>query len=155
MAINKPSTGLRRSSHLVLVVLLLFATSCDKYTRFPQWSWSDIDCSTSKRWRVQTPEEAYLVRRFTTTDSTVVIEEFSDEHQSYRLDYRTDTLNAPAYGVRKDFALPITLSFNQVTSIERVDKNYMPVFLVVVGVVAVAAIFAWLIYGTNWGYEVE
>ena len=144
---------LRRSSHLVLVVLLLFATSCDKYTRFPQWSWSDIDCSTSKRWRVQTPEEAYLVRRFTTTDSTVVIEAFSDEHQSYRLDYRTDTLNASAYGVRKDFALPITLSFNQVTSIERVDKDYKMAGFVVLGVFAVVAILAWVLYGTNTTYK--
>ena len=152
---NKTTTGLRRPLHLVLVVLLMFATSCAKYTRYPQWTWSDLDCSVSERWKVQTREKAYLVHRFTTTDSTVVIEEFSEHYQSYTLAHSSVTPNQPGSDVGGNSVTPITLSFDQVTSIERIDKDYRTVGLVGLGVLAIVAILTLAYYAVSGSYEMK
>lgn len=148
-------TGQRRFSCLVVGVLLMFATSCAKYTRYPQWTWPDLDCSVSERWKVQTPETAYLVQRFRTTDSTVVIEEFSEKYQSYKLAGGDGSPNEPGSDVREDLALPVTLSFDHVTSIERIDTDYRTAGLVAVGVIGLVAILALVVYRAPTSYEMK
>jgi len=155
MAESKRTTRLRHSSPVVLVVFLFFATSCDKYTRYPQWTWSDLDCSASERWKVQTSEEAYLVHRFTTTDSTVVIEKFSEHYQDYKSVYTAGAVNQPGSDVSEDYAAPITLSFDHVTSIERIEKDYRTPGLVALGVIAVVAILALVVYEASGRMEMK
>jgi len=149
---NKPTTGLRRPLHLVLVVLLMFATSCAKYTRYPQWTWADLDCSVSERWKVQTREKVYLAHRFTITDSTIVIEEFSEHYQGYSLAQSSGTSNQPGSEGTEDFVAPVILSFDHVTSIERIDKDYKTAGLVALGVLAVAAILTLAYYAVAGSY---
>jgi hypothetical protein len=140
VAKNRRITRGRRSSHLVLVVLLLFATSCEKYTRYPPGTWSNFDSSASERWRIKTTEEVYLVRRFATTDSTVVIEELSQDDERYNLAYRDATLDTPHHGDVPALELPIAMSLAEVTSIERIGHDRVKEGFLVVGLTAVAVV---------------
>ena len=155
MVQDRQNTRGRRCWHLVFAALLLFAVSCEKYTRYPPGNWSSLDYSASQRWRVKTCDEVYLARRVTTTDSTVVIEELSKNDERCKVAGRDDTSGPLDHDVGPAVVMPIALTFEEVTSIEKIDHDRVREAVLVVGLTAVAVVAAlafdsWVFSHADW-----
>ncbi len=107
--------------------------SCSRYERVPKTAYRQLDPSDAEKWKVETEDgTVYAVRRFSVTDSTLVIEEFACSMDSATREYTRVT------------RVPYALDLDEVRSVEKwVEGNKPAQFsvaglaIVVVGVVLI------------------
>jgi hypothetical protein len=132
--VHRATRYLKRALSILLVALT--ATGCSKAVEIPR---ADIDNPkyhepASYRIRMKGWEE-YLVKRFTVTDSTIVIEELMPSDERYRF---------------KRSSLPIEVPRDDVTSIAEIQAQEKTTFAVVaVTAIAIATLISWAITGIS------
>jgi hypothetical protein len=127
-----------KSAPSILLIALL-ATGCSKAVEIPR---TEIDDPAyrepgSYRIRVQGREE-YLVRRFSISDSTIVVEELLPSDERFRTE-------------RED--LPTSIPLVQVESISRMETNGLLTAVVLTPIVIVGALMVWFILDQGGGME--
>jgi len=103
---------MRRRCYWVAAVILIasMTAACTKAVVIPRADWADYEKRIEGSYRIRlTSREDYLVRRFSTTDSTVVIEEMLPGDERYRT-RRTE--------------LPIAIPLSEVESIAETRTNW-------------------------------
>jgi len=103
--------------------------SCSHYERVPRKSYRQLDASDAERWKVETEGgTVYAVRRFSVTDSTLVIEVFACNVDSVRTVYPMVT------------RIPYALDLDEVRSVEKWAEGNKSAPLIVIGVAVVVAV---------------
>ena len=97
----------------LLTILLASTTSCMEYTRLPRSDWNAESSESTGDWRIKTATTVYFVRRFTTTDSTVVLLDTSRMERVGGASYPASAVSAI-----RNSELPIVLAARDVETIE-------------------------------------
>ena len=110
----------------LLGLLISLTSSCSRFVRIPQSEYGREDSKEARKWKVKTMGNVYWVSRFTLTDTTMVIEKAS-------------TIESGPRGRRlTEFDLPIVLSLDEVSSLERVEFSWVRTAIATTVVVGVA-----------------
>ena len=118
---KKPSTDDRRGLSFVLIAFLM--TGCSKAVVIPPGEIESASREEHGNYRIQMADDSYyLVRRFTVTDSTVVIEKLNGADSRYR-----------------STIVPIVVARSDVQSISKLETRHGASFAVVatVGVLVI------------------
>jgi hypothetical protein len=108
----------------------LMALGCSRAVNIPSDQVDDLRWHQPGTYRIRLHgREEYLVRRYTVTDSTVVVEELHPSDERYRF-HRTE--------------VPITIPLSRVESIARLETNRPVTALLLVTAGAAAAFVVWL-----------
>ena len=91
---------------ILICLFLVFITSCSTMTTVQPLNLNELDANKSSLWRVTTNnDKIFLISKFSTSDSSLVIEEFHDKNQV------SDNLMTK-------WDLPMTLNLEEIKSIE-------------------------------------
>ena len=127
----------RQAVSLVLIALLV--TGCSRAVEIPREQIDDPVYQHPGSYRIRLDgQEEYLVRRFSVTDSTVVIQELHPSDERYR------------FG-RKD--LPVTVPRAAVSSISRMETKHGLTFAVITLSVLAIALFLFIVTGETSGLD--
>lgn len=119
---------LRRVTSLTLIALM--ATSCSRAVEIPSEQIDDPVYQQPGSYRIRLDgREEYLVRRFTVTDSTVVIQELLPSDQRYRFGRQN---------------IPVTVPRAAVKSISRMETNHGLTFGLLTASALLIALFVYL-----------
>jgi hypothetical protein len=128
---------------LVVVLILALMASCTRYVEIPESEYTGTQESNAGHWRVVTVDGSVVpVARFSSTDSTIVVEEL-------------DRSAGRARGTKTQITVPYGIDKRQIRTIERVDSPGRAGDLVVIlGIVGVATIATLIIFHeTAHGFE--
>ncbi len=124
-----------------LACVLLALPGCGEHERVPSSDYSNLDPDASKEWEVTSIDRTYRVRRFTVSDSTLILQDVLWVENRERDGYLTG-----ARGKLEPSELPIVLRFEDVRSVRSVEplssKEYLGITTGVLVFVLVFALFA-------------
>lgn len=149
MSDRKHGLRISVSVALALATALVVMTSCIRYSNVPRADWSSGSSDGQEEWKVNTSTTIYCVRRFSTTDSTLVLEDA----------YRREAVGGTTYPraamtAIEESELPIVLRFDEVVSVEHGEFSRgrtIGAFLGVAAATCVVASFAlWMYLGEHY-----
>jgi hypothetical protein len=108
---------------LAPLAVLLTAAACERYVAIAPARYPDIDTVTTEKWRVETMDRTYRVRKIAATDSTLVLEKFES----------TETKTSERYPMRPERVAnpgaPFAIRYEEIVRLERIDSDYTTVFV--------------------------
>jgi len=126
-----------RNSAVIWISIAVLSISCTKTVQIPASQYESIDSDDSKYWRIRTTDgKLYSIKRFTVTDTAIVIQTLSESDASSGQEGAFDHVDRPE--------LPLTLPLEMVESVESVDISKLrtvglfsiilvPVAIIIVG----------------------
>jgi hypothetical protein len=122
------------------VLLVAIATGCSKAVEIPRDDIADAKYREPGSYRIRLKGwDEYLVKRFSVTDSTVVIEELLPSDEQFRMGRES---------------LPTAISRDDVVSISRMQTNVAMTAVVLIPMAIIGYFIGWMIIdsdGDGWG----
>jgi len=127
----------RRAVCVALIALM--ATGCTKAVEIPRADIDDAKYREPGSYRIRLHgRQEYLVRRFSVTDSTVVVEELMPGDERFRTGREW---------------LPTSILWGEVESISRTETNWLLTVVALTPIVFVAVVIGWFILDDGGGFE--